>query len=893
MKQIISILSISAIALMALSSCQKENEMLQEKPSAKTAIMTVNAGSTTTKTAINEVDSKNYTLTWTAGDAIACYEVGVVESVPTIQGKTTSTALDADAANASFTINLSGNAADPNYSYIFVYPAAKYTKNTGANPIYRGQIPENQTFSATSFDKDADLLISRAIIDQAERPTSVNAEFERIGATALMNIKAPTTTEKIRSITFSTTEGNLYGYVKVYPLEGTHDTDIYSGGKSLTLTPASSTTYSGTVPVWFRLGEITLTDNFKVVVTTNQKIYTKTVNLASASRTLEFHNAGLTKFNVNMESVAGVDNPSLDDGDYYIVAKHGENYYAMSSAANGTRLDKVQLDDFVPSAASYTGVNPAIEWTVTNEDNKLVITSSSGQYLNSSAKGASTSETKQFFTVSSGSESGTFRINSVSNSGYGIRYNAGSSYFAFYNSDPSASMIADVYFMPKESRSRVSAPTNVDASASGSTITVIWDDAVDANIDHYLVTLSGDANDSQNVAVGDEVCEFTGLSDGTYSVSVTAISNDHSAYLDSEATIIDNIVVGVPKGTIDNPYTAGEILTNYPDGSGDDSFYVSGTITNIQEVSTAYGNATYTISDGVNAILVYRGKYLNDVTFTSENQIAENDQVIVYGKIGVYNNTPQLAQGNYLYSLNGKTKVLTAGTVTATPDNANKQITVAWTAATGSDETISYHVTCGTQSYDANAAGNHTFTMADYGTYDVMVVASASDAIPATSSTTATLADPNAGTQDHPATIKFGSASGSTNVNGSPKTGADSQGNTWTITTAGTTSFTPNTAYAQIGSSSKPATSITFTTTLADDATIKSFSAKFGGFNGTAGTVTLKVGNTTVGSGSLNATSDVTVSATNNTTVGKVLTVTVTGISKGVKAYEINVTYNN
>ena len=78
MKQIISILSISAIALMALSSCQKENEMLQEKPSAKTAIMTVNAGSTTTKTAINEVDSKNYTLTWTAGDAIACYEVGVV-----------------------------------------------------------------------------------------------------------------------------------------------------------------------------------------------------------------------------------------------------------------------------------------------------------------------------------------------------------------------------------------------------------------------------------------------------------------------------------------------------------------------------------------------------------------------------------------------------------------------------------------------------------------------------------------------------------------------------------------------------------------------------------------------------------------------------------------------
>ena len=140
-------------------------------------------------------------------------------------------------------------------------------------------------------------------------------------------------------------------------------------------------------------------------------------------------------------------------------------------------------------------------------------------------------------------------------------------------------------------------------------------------------------------------------------------------------------------------------------------------------------------------------------------------------------------------------------------------------------------------------------------------------------------------------TINFGSASGSTNVNTSPKTGNDSQGNEWTITTVGTTSFTPNAAYAQIGSSSKPATSITFTTTLASEQTITAFSAKFGGFSNTAGTITLKVGDTTVGSGSLNGTTDVIVNATNTTTTGTVLTVTVTGISKGVKAYYISYTY--
>lgn len=140
-------------------------------------------------------------------------------------------------------------------------------------------------------------------------------------------------------------------------------------------------------------------------------------------------------------------------------------------------------------------------------------------------------------------------------------------------------------------------------------------------------------------------------------------------------------------------------------------------------------------------------------------------------------------------------------------------------------------------------------------------------------------------------TIIFGSSNGYTNVNAASVTGSDSQGKTWTVTTAGTTSFTPNQSYAQIGSAKKPASSITFTATIAaTDVIIKSFSAKFGGFGETAGTVTLKVGDTTVGTGSLNEGSDVTVS--NSTTgTGKVLTVTVTGISKGVKAYNISYSY--
>ena len=137
-------------------------------------------------------------------------------------------------------------------------------------------------------------------------------------------------------------------------------------------------------------------------------------------------------------------------------------------------------------------------------------------------------------------------------------------------------------------------------------------------------------------------------------------------------------------------------------------------------------------------------------------------------------------------------------------------------------------------------------------------------------------------------TITFGSGEGKTSVSSASASGDDSRGKNWTITTVGTTSFTP--ASSQIGSKNNPATSITFSTTLNETMSITAFSASFGGFSGTAGTVTLKVGNTTVGTGSLDGTNDVTVGATNTTTSGTVLTVEVTGISKGVKVYSISYT---
>lgn len=140
-------------------------------------------------------------------------------------------------------------------------------------------------------------------------------------------------------------------------------------------------------------------------------------------------------------------------------------------------------------------------------------------------------------------------------------------------------------------------------------------------------------------------------------------------------------------------------------------------------------------------------------------------------------------------------------------------------------------------------------------------------------------------------TITFGT--NKVKITKASMTAADDQGNSWKITTVGTTSFSQQPTYSQVGKKDEPAKTITFTTTLSKkDVKVTSLSAKFGGFNGTAGTIKLSVGSTEIGTGSLSETKDVTVTSTSEAS-GTQLTVTVENIAKGVKCYNISYTYED
>ena len=319
-------------AVLAPLACSQKEEVLPENtaPESEAFQMKVSAGDPTTKTVIDEA-GENYNILWQAGDKLGAVQkvngaVSLVESSPLASG----------GATAQFSFSLSGP-ENASYEHTFVYPSSALTKPAGQ---YLVSLPASQTFAANSFDPAADVLVSQHT-QSATRPASVSARFARLGGTARMVIKAPTTTETVRKIVFSTTESvSLAGSYELNSSTGELSDGITEGGtNSITLTPAASTAFTGDVVVWFRLAEITLTDNFTVSVTTDKKTYTKTMYLSKLSRTLEFRNSKLVRFGIDMtdaSGVTGLDNIRTDviNAEFTGVT---ENVFTLWGAKQGTK----------------------------------------------------------------------------------------------------------------------------------------------------------------------------------------------------------------------------------------------------------------------------------------------------------------------------------------------------------------------------------------------------------------------------------------------------------------------------------------------------------------------------------------------------------------------------
>lgn len=341
------------------------------------------------------------------------------------------------------------------------------------------------------------------------------------------------------------------------------------------------------------------------------------------------------------------------------------------------------------------------------------------------------------------------------------------------------------------------------------------------------------------------------------------------------ATVSVTISVPGPGETIETPYTVSEARSAIDAGEGVTGVYATGIVSQIVTAyNSQYGNVSFNMSaDGTTSsdqLEAYR------CVGTDAEFVSVGDTVIVYGNLTKYNSTYEFEQNCEIVSR-------------TTPWGFDHLELVADAEYDNTyykdSEFTPDGLTVNRVEVNSNTSAERRVDVTSSATWNVDLTSTGTKSLSASygghTSNSISIIVVEKPSYD----IAFGSASGSTKIDSESITA-----NGWTVTTAGTSSFTQNASYSQVGSASSPATSITFTKTISSVVTIKAFFVDLGGFNNTAGTVTLQVGSDTVGTGSLNAANDVTVSATSHgrgTGSSTVLTITITDIAKGVKVYGI------
>lgn len=187
------------------------------------------------------------------------------------------------------------------------------------------------------------------------------------------------------------------------------------------------------------------------------------------------------------------------------------------------------------------------------------------------------------------------------------------------------------------------------------------------NINNTDFTAAGQINVGDEVIVLGKLQKFMKngqvvpeIAKDNYIVKLTKADNGGGGDTPSSST----------QGTKENPYNIADALAAInalaDNGYSDAEVYVKGKVVKVttnQANFEKYGNLNYLISEDGNegtTITVYSGDGLNGAKFSGIDALKQGDEVIVYGKLQKYvkndSVTPEIAKGNYLVSLNGKTE---------------------------------------------------------------------------------------------------------------------------------------------------------------------------------------------------------------------------------------------
>lgn len=137
-------------------------------------------------------------------------------------------------------------------------------------------------------------------------------------------------------------------------------------------------------------------------------------------------------------------------------------------------------------------------------------------------------------------------------------------------------------------------------------------------------------------------------------------------------------------GTAADPFNVAGVVKYIDDGgSAETEVYVKGKVVSVEQGSwnANYGNLKYYISeDGTptNQFYVFNG-YAgpNRTKFSGEDALKQGDEVVICGKVDVYNGTKEFLVNNYIVSLNGVGGTTTPDTPTTGKGSESNPYTVA------------------------------------------------------------------------------------------------------------------------------------------------------------------------------------------------------------------------
>lgn len=393
---------------------------------------------------------------------------------------------------AKFAVTFPANENTP-LVYNAVYPASAWVTSSNTDITNMKVItPTVQQPTATSFDSNADLLIAKSISQQSQ-PTELEMSFGRAVAIGKMTVKKLASTENVLGVKFTAPDkkvtGRSYvdmtaGTVKEYGYATNFADNVtlnYSSEMNITANSETGmTAYFTCFPFEVAAGE-----TFTVTVTTATKIFTKTVTVQEV-RALAFAAGDSSTFAVDMTGAAEEENETLS-GDYVITVSQSNVNYAMSSAAEGSRLAPIVITPENP----FKTDDETLVWTINKSGDNYTISQGENYLSWESGNSATTSTTPYELVITKNKSEGTYQIASAATPSRILAKNTQATYgFGFYT----GSQTKDLTLIPAE---YVKLP---EITLDPSTLTLSYNDTET----HYIpVTLKNAETQDVSVAIYD------------------------------------------------------------------------------------------------------------------------------------------------------------------------------------------------------------------------------------------------------------------------------------------------------------------------------------------------------------------------------------------------------